>query len=287
MKYYLSAFLACVICCFSCQERPATNAVASTVDSNTVADWKLGVQMWTFHRHTFLQGIQQADSAGIRFIEAYLGQPLGGDYKDTFDLNMSVESKTSIKQLLLSKNMALVAIGVVVPATPAEWKRTFDFARDMGIQYITAEPLREHWDTVNSMAGEYKIMVAIHDHPRPSRYDHPDSVMAAINGRINLGACADLGHWARNGLDVTQCLQTLKGRVIGVHLKDIKTFNDVKAEDVILGTGVIKFPEVFKELHAQGFEGMLSIEHEANIGNNLQDVIKNRDYFLQQVRQLK
>ena len=94
-----------------------------------------------------------------------------------------------------------------------------------------------------------------------------------------MGACADLGHWARNGLDVVKCLQTLEGRVIGVHLKDIKTFNDVKSEDVILGTGVIDYPAVFSELKKQGFNGMYSIEHEANIGNNLSDVIQNRKYF--------
>ncbi len=280
MKKLLVCAVLCCLILTACNPSPARNNAIPENDSTSINQgWKLGAQMWTFHSDPFTVALSKVDSAGIKYIEAFLGQPMGGDFNDTFDLNMSAESKKRLLQLLESKGIGLMAIGVVVPQTPEEWRRTFEFAKDLGIQYITAEPIRSHWDTVNTMAGEYKIMVAIHDHPRPSPYDHPDSVMNAIKGRINMGACADLGHWARNGLDVVKCLQTLEGRVIGVHLKDIKTFNDVKSEDVILGTGVIDYPAVFSELKKQGFNGMYSIEHEANIGNNLSDVIQNRKYF--------
>lgn len=272
-----------------CNDQPKADAgTTPAADSTSVTDnWKLGVQLWTFHKFPFLTAIEKADSAGIKNIEAFSGQPLGGDFKDSFGIRMSADSRTKIKQLLQSKGMTLVAYGVVVPRSPEEWKQTFEFAKDMGIQYITAEPLRKHWQVADSLAGAYGIKIAIHDHPRSSPYDHPDSVIAAMQGHPNLYACADLGHWARNGLDVVECLKKLDGRIIGSHLKDVTTFNNPKSPDTIPGKGVIKFPEVFAEFKRQGFNGMFSIEHESNWDNNVADVKQIVQFYNEQVKNLK
>ena len=289
MKNTLAIFSSLLLFVFTaCKENPNKTTPAGTdSDSADVAKgWKLGIQMWTFHQSPFYTAIEKADSAGIKYVEAFPGQQLQEGSEATFDVNMPDSSRARVKDLLSKKGMRLVAFGVVVPASPAEWKKLFDFAADMGIQYITAEPLKQHWDTVNTMAGEYKIMVAIHDHPVPSAYSHPDSVMAAINGRINLGACADVGHWARNGLDIVQSLKMLEGRVIGVHLKDIISFGKVDARDTVLGKGVIPFPEVFGELKRQGFNGVFSIEHESNWQNNVPDVKHNKQFFEEQILKL-
>lgn len=85
-----------------------------------------------------------------------------------------------------------------------------------------------------------------------------------MKGHPNPGACADVGHWVRSGLNVIECLQKLQGHIWNVHLKDIVTFGKVNAEDTIPGKGVIDFNAVFKELKRQGYEGSFSIEHESN-----------------------
>jgi len=274
----------------SCDSGTATKTADTTpaADSASItSQWKLGAQMWTFHSYPFLTALEKVDSAGLRFIEAFQGQPMGGDFNDTFGLTMRSESKTKIKTLLAQKGIQLLAMGVIAPQSVQEWKKNFEFAKEMGLEYITAEPKKEHLDTVNTMAGKYGIYVAIHDHPNPSPYAHPDSVLNAIKGRINIGACADLGHWARNGLDVVDCLKKLEGRIYGVHLKDIQKFDDVHAADTTLGNGVLKFPEIFAEFKRQNFKGLFSIEHELHWENNVPDVIYNRDYFTRQVSALK
>ena len=81
---------------------------------------------------------------------------------------------------------------------------------------------------VDSLAGVYGIKVAIHDHPKPNMYWSPDSVLAATQGHSNIGSCADIGHWARNGVDPVEALKKLEGHVIGAHLKDIVKFNDTE-----------------------------------------------------------
>jgi sugar phosphate isomerase/epimerase len=264
-----------------------TSTCFSQGGSSTVKDWKIGVQMWTFRKFTFADALNKVDSAGIKYIEAFFGQPLGGGMKGSFGTAMSAETRASLKALLQKKGIQIVAMGVITPANRDDWKKTFELAKEFGLSYITAEPIKSQWDMVDSMAGSYGIRVAIHDHPRPNPYWSPDSVLVAVKGHPNIGSCADIGHWARNGLNPVDCLKKLQGHVFGVHLKDITTFNNTRAADTVVGKGVIDFPAVFAELKRQHFSGMLSIEHESNWDHNLPDVIVTVKFFDAQVARLK
>jgi sugar phosphate isomerase/epimerase len=260
-------------------------AVADTTD--VTKDWTLSVQLWTFHKFDFTTAILKADSAGLKTVEAFPGQKLLGYADSAFGANMSAGTRAKVREFLASKGMSILAYGVVVPQTAEEWVANFDFARDMGIGYITTEPLKEHWDLVDSLSGAYGIGIAIHDHPKPSVYWHPDSVLAAAQGRPNIGACADIGHWARNGLKADECIRKLEGKVVGLHLKDVKEFDKTDAADMIPGTGVVDIPAALAELKRQGFRGNFSIEHEDNWYNNVPDVRQIVAYFNDQVKALQ
>lgn len=270
----------------------AKNAADSTAakDSTTASagvNYKLGVQMWTFRLFSFADALDKVDSAGIKNIEAFWGQNLGAGMKGKFGGDMTDEEKTKVKELLAKKGISIVAMGVIVPKDKAEWTKAFELAKYFGLSYITAEPIKSQWGMVDSLAGAYGIKVAIHDHPKPNVYWHPDSVLAAIQGHPNIGACADIGHWARNGLNPVDCLKKLEGHIYGAHLKDIVKFDDPKAADTVVSKGVIDLPPVFAELKRQNFNGMISIEHESNWEHNLPDVIFTRQYFDQQTSKLK
>src|SRR6202790_4069424 len=98
-------------------------------------------------------------------------------------------------------------MGVITASSVDEWKRYFELAKKFGLSYITAEPLKNQWNQVDSLAGIYNIKIAIHDHPKPNDYWSPDSVLAATVGHPNIGSCADVGHWSRNGLNPVDCLK--------------------------------------------------------------------------------
>jgi sugar phosphate isomerase/epimerase len=200
---------------------------------------------------------------------------------------MSDAGKAKLKQMLQQKGIRMVAMGVIVPKTREEWKQAFDLAKEFGLSYITAEPLKNQWDMVDSMAGAYGLKVAIHDHPKPNVYWSPDSVLAATKGHPNLGSVADIGHWERNGINPVAALQELAGHVYGVHLKDIKKLNDTNAEDTVVGKGVIDFPPIFQELKRQHFSGMFSIEHESNWYHSVPDVIETLKFYNEQVAKLR
>jgi len=249
-------------------------------------DWKIGIQLWTFHFVSFARAIEKADSAGVRYLEAFPRQPLGFDVPDTFGIRMSEASKERVKKLLESKGMHIYAMGVISPRTIDEWKRFFDLAKYFGMSYITCEPRKNQWDAIDSLADIYHINLAIHDHPKPNPYWSPDSVLAAVKGHRHIGSCADIGHWARNGLDPVACLKELKGHIFGVHLKDIDTLGHTRAKDMVVGTGAINYPPIFEELKRQHFEGYFSIEREDNWYNNVPDVVATVKFFNEQVSKL-
>ena len=264
----------------------ATDSSAAASTDNT-ADWKIGVQLWTFRLFTQSEAIAKADSAGVRYIEAFLGQPFDKISKDTFGISMSAAGRQKLKDVLKLHNIQMVAMGVTTPNGKEEWIKTFELAKEFGLSYITSEPIKTQWDLADSLAGVYGIKIAIHDHPIPNAYSHPDSVLAAIKGHANIGACADIGHWTRNGLNLVDCLKQLEGHIYGVHLKDVKVFDKTDAADTIVGKGVIDFAPVFVELNRQKFKGMFSIEHESNWENNVPDVIETVTFYNGQVAKLK
>ena len=299
MKRFASIFLSLLVICFmigcngsSSSTTAATDSSAvkpdsSTANTGSTAGFKLGIQMWTFRMFSFSDALNKVDSSGIKNIEAFIGQNLGGGMTGKYGLDMSAETLTKLKALLSKHGIQAVAMGVIVPKDKAEWIKTFELAKNLGMSYITAEPIKSQWDLVDSLAGVYGIPVAIHDHPKPNMYWSPDSVLAAIQGHTHIGSCADVGHWARNGLNPVDCLKKLEGHIIGVHLKDIVEFNNPKANDTVVSKGVVDFPAVLAELKRQSFKGMLSIEHESNWYHNLPDVIFTKNYYDSLIQKLK
>lgn len=267
----------------------ACDSTSNTTSSkkSVVDDWEIGIQMWSFRMFTMEEGLRKADSAGVRSIEAIPGQKIGGGLDESFGINMSPAAIAKVKELLQKYNIKIRAFGVISPTTREDWQKVFALAKEFNMPYITSEPRKTLWDMIDSLAGASNVKVAIHEHARPNLYWHPDSVLAAIKNHPNIGCCADLGHWARSGLDPVECLKKLEGHVIGGHLKDIKTFNDTRAADTPVSKGVLNFPAIFQELARQKFKGMLSIEQESNWYNSLPDITNTVRYFRTETAKLR
>ena len=287
-----SSFLVLAAACSGGGSSTATTDSAavkpdSAVSTGSTAGFKLGVQMWSFMQFPFIDALAKVDSTGIKNIEAYSGQKLGAGMKGSFGPDMSAEEKEKVKQLLQTKGIHVVAMGVIIPKDQKEWIRYFQFAKEFGLSYLTAEPIKTQWDMVDSLAGVYGIPVAIHDHPKPNVYWSPDSVVAAIKGHSHIGSCADIGHWTTNGLNPVECLKKLDGHIIGVHLKDKTKFDDLNNRDTVVSKGVVDFPAVFAELKRQNFNGMMSIEHESNWFGQVPDILFTKHYYDSLVSTLK
>ncbi len=249
-----------------------------TEDQN--ADWKMGVALYSFNRFSFVDAIDKADSAGVNYVEGFSFHKLGKEFNDKSMSSMTEEDIQNMMQMLKSKNIEMQSMYVSGAKNEADWKYYFELAKEMKMQHLVSEPDKESWDMLDSLAGLYNIKIAIHEHAKgKSVYWHPDSVLAALKNHPNFGVCADLGHWERSGLNPAECLKKLEGNILGVHLKDIDQSDNPEANDVIIGKGVIKFPEVIDELKRQRFKGVIHIECEHKMENNLAEVIEGKKYF--------
>lgn len=247
----------------------------------------LAVQTWTFHQYSLIETIHKADSLGIRYLEVYPGQRVGADIAGTFSYTLSTTDRKRIKEILRVKGIQVIALGVIdhYYYDTKNLEKFFAFAADMGIPFLTAEPEWKDLDLFNQLAAKYKIKVALHCHPLPtSHYWHPDSTYQAIQGREHLGAWPDIGHWARNGVKITDGLRLLKGKIWGMHFKDVDQFGNTKANDVLFGKGICDLPAVMKELQRQTFKGVVCMEYEANEFNNMNDMRKNKRFTEKLIR---
>lgn len=262
---------------------------AYSQQADAVNDWKLGVAMYTFHTISFPEALAKVDSAGIDYIEAMTFHKSGAALKDTLISRLSPSGIARLKEMISDRGMNIESIYIGGGKTVDSWKKEFEIAKQLGVRFVTSEPPVKMWDSIDSLAGVYGMKVAIHEHWKGvSPYWHPDSVLAAIKGHPNFGACADLGHWPKSGINPVDGVKKLAGHIIGVHLKDIAAFNDPKLRDVTVGTGVVDFPAVFAELKKQGFKGPIYIERDAEtVPSNLPSVIETVKYYNKEVGKLK
>ena len=164
----------------------------------------------------------------------------------------------------------------------AEWQQLFQLAHDMKMEYITCEPPLTLWDEVEKLSRRYNVKVAVHNHPKPSDYWTPKNLLHKLEGRSKLlGACADVGHWKREGLDHMQCLKQMKGRIVSIHFKDIEAVREGKQwqDDTIWGKGILQVSDMVSLLQQQKFKGYLTIEYENNWYNSVPDIQQCLDYL--------
>jgi len=180
-------------------------------------------------------------------------------------------------QKLREAGVKLTNYGVVsLPNNEVECRKVFNFAREMGIETIVSEPPEDAFDIIEKLCKEFKIIkVAIHNHPKPSRYWNSETVLKVCRERSELiGACADTGHWFRSGLNPVEELKKLKGHIVSLHFKDIDG-----GHDVIWGTGKCDVKAMLAELAQQNFKGVFSIEYEHNWLNSMPEIAECVPYF--------
>jgi len=254
----------------------AAETIKSSTPTAEKLGWRLSCASYTFRQVTLYEAMEKIASLGVRLVEPAFFLRLTKD-NPKLKVNEALPPKIrkELKKKLADRGMAMANFYARLGADEAACRKTFDFAKEMGVETFVSEPPAEAFDMIEKLCEEYKINLAVHNHPKKpgSNYWHPDKVLAVCKGRgKRIGACCDTGHWVRSGLNCVECLQKMKGRIIAIHLKDVLDSGNPKARDVVLGTGKANYAAVLKELHGQGFQGVMSIEYEHQSPKLMDDV---------------
>jgi sugar phosphate isomerase/epimerase len=101
-----------------------------------------------------------------------------------------------------------------------------------------------------------------------------------------IGACTDVGQWARSNLDPVECLRKLEGRVLSFHLKDVLRKGDLNCRNTVIGEGQADCANTLKELKRQGYQGVIVIDFEHDTPALQEDMARNIGFTEEQARQL-
>lgn len=276
MKTKLTMVIVVLTLCVGLLSNPAV--------ADSWKDWKLGMQAYSFNRFTFFEAVDKNKALGMDVIECYPGQRLSKEKPDVkVGHTMSEQDRKLMLQKLRDAGVTVMNYGVVgLPNNETECRKVFDFAKEMGIKTIVSEPPEDAFDVIDKLCKEYKISVALHNHPKPSHYWDPDTVLRLCKGRSKwIGACADTGHWTRSGVDPLKAIQKLgkAKRIISLHFKDLNVFGMRRAHDVPWGTGISQSEAILEELARQNFKGVFSIEYEHNWLNSMPEIKKCVEFF--------
>ncbi|HUT14359.1 MAG TPA: sugar phosphate isomerase/epimerase family protein [Thermoguttaceae bacterium] len=238
--------------------------------------WPVACQLYTFRRFSFYEALEMIAKLGVAYVEPCFFLALDGkrpELKTGESLSPPLRKEMQKRMADFGISMPNYYAGIGADRDAAV--KAFEFAKEMGVETIVAEPPAAAFDMVEKLCDQYEINLAVHNHPKSpsSHYWNPESVLAVCQGRgKRIGGCCDTGHWVRSALNPIECLKKMEGRIVTFHLKDIAEWGKPEARDVPLGTGLADYAGVLKELKRQGFRGVMSLEYEHDSPKLLEEV---------------
>lgn len=252
-------------------------------------NFTVGIQSYTFRNFNLEQAMQRTADLGLRNVELFRGH---------LPTNANAQQIDAAKALLRRHNITPIAFGVETFTNDAAAnRRLFEFGRNLGVRYLTADPTPDSFASLDDLVREFNIKIAIHPHGPVGNSLHRWYSAEVINRAIrdhnaNIGTCLDTGHLIRSAqpphnLDLNPAAQirAMGPRNFGLHLKD---HNNQRRTDVVFGRdgGVLNVPEVLRALRGVQFNGFISVEYEANPNDPSPDVRACLDVLREAIRTL-
>jgi sugar phosphate isomerase/epimerase len=228
--------------------------------------WHLCCQMYTFRDRSFYEALDVLAGMGVRLVEPGFFLPLSKDHPGlTTSEALAPDMRRELKQRMADLGIKMPSFYANIAANKDAWRKIFDFSKEMGVEILVAEPPPETFEALDALCAEYKMKLAVHNHPEGSGsfYWNPDTLVKACQGRsARIGGCPDTGHWVRSGLDTLESLRKYKDRIVTIHLKDAAESGKRDSRDVPLGTGAGNYAALLKQLHDWKWRGVMTIEYE-------------------------
>jgi sugar phosphate isomerase/epimerase len=229
--------------------------------------WRLCIQQYTFRDRSFYEMLEVVAKMGVANVEPAFFLPLSKEKPDLKSgESLSAENRKEMKKRMDDLGIKMPNYYGPLEADKTKYRGVFDFAKEMGVETIVAEPPIEALADIDKLCEEYKINLAIHNHPEGSgsAYWDPKVFAKAVEKcGPRIGGAPDTGHWVRTGLDTLESLKIYGNkRIISVHLKDAEESGKRDSRDVPLGTGKANYAAILKQLYDWKWRGVMTVEYE-------------------------
>jgi L-ribulose-5-phosphate 3-epimerase len=255
----------------------------------TKLGWKISVQHYTYRRFTLFEALEQTEAVGLRYFEIRSNLKLDPKWPGTnANEEMPADARQEFRARLTDLGLSIPSVFADFNGKPDQAKRLFEFWKGFGTEVIVAEPPAGSHDMLEELCEEFQMPLALHNHQKgQSNYWSPEIVLEVCANRSQLiGACADVGQWARSNLDPVECLRELEGRIISFHLKDVLKKGDLDSRNTVIGEGQADCANTLKELKRQGYKGVVTIDFEHDTPALQEDMARNIAFIEEQARKL-
>ncbi len=246
---------------------PSTSAAAPPAGRTLT----LGVASYSTRKFTLDQTLEMAKTLGVTSMT----------FKDVhIPRTDSPDATRALRAKIAAAGITVMGGGTItLPNDPVEIRKNFEYAKAAGFPLIFTSPDPAALDTIEQMAKEYDVKVAIHNHgPEDKWWPRPQDAYAAVKSRDSrLGLCIDVGHTLRTGTDPVAACRECKDRLYDMHVKDLTVKTD-RDSQVAVGRGLIDFPALFRTLLDIGYQGQVGLEYEIHEDDPLPGMIESLAY---------
>jgi inosose dehydratase len=258
---FLAAGLA-TVGAISTGAKAVARGVAIGTREGDYGPFKMGLQSYSLRGYTNVgKALVVTRDLGVRYWEAF---------PDHIPITADPAKIRAIKEEMEGAGVHVIGYGVVdLGKDEAANRKVFDFARAMGVGYVSVNPDPQSFDVLDKLVDEYNIPIGIHNHGPGHRFAKIDTIARAIKDHSpRIGCCIDTGHFLRSREDPVRAAEVFAGRVYGVHLKDVKNAETF----TLLGQGDLRTVDLLKTLAAGKYSYCLAIEYEENPENPVDDI---------------
>jgi sugar phosphate isomerase/epimerase len=199
---------------------------------------------------------------------------LGLHYWESYPAHIPMTSDpaamAAVKKKLEDAGVTVLGYGVVPFRNDRDAARkTLEFARQMGFEYVSADPTPDSFEMLDKLVEEYGVNLGIHNHGPGHRWAKIDAIAAAIKDHSpRIGCCVDTGHFLRSREDPVRAVEVFGRRVYGVHLKDVKDATTF----TLMGAGDLRTADLLKTLARLNYRSGLNLEYEENPKAPMDDI---------------
>lgn len=228
-------------------------------ESGPYGPFKMGLQSYSLRNFPLGDALARTHDLGLSYWESFASH-----------IPIDPSKVEAHKKQAAAQGVTVIGFGVVPFGKDHDAnRRTFEFGKALGIDYLSADPAPDAFDSLDKLVEEYGIAIGIHNHGPGHRYARISAIQDAIKDHHKLiGCCIDTGHFLRSKEDPVEAVEAFDDRIYGVHLKDVKDATHF----TILGQGDLRTADLLKALAKRQYKYCLALEYEENPEDPMADI---------------
>lgn len=212
--------------------KSATAQVSTKYRNSVFGGVHIGVQSYSFRDRVLEAFLNDCEVVGLGECEMWQGhvEPhhLSREELRQWRLTVPLSYFHSVRQKYDKAKVLLYAYSYNIGQdfTEGEIMRGFEFARALGVKYVTTSSPMTVVHKVDMYAQKYGIVVGFHNHDetwKPNQFSNAASFERGLKGTSNwVGVNLDVGHFVAANSDPVTFLEKWHSRIVTLHLKDRK-----------------------------------------------------------------